>query len=281
MVDFATASGWKRQLEKVSERQSLAVEIMPPICIHLSIAREAADMLHHPIIDQNLGSYLIGATFPDVHIIIADSQREQTHFFDMEGKASESGVATLFKEYPNLACSENLDSSTKSFVAGYLSHLVTDEVWILDIYRPCFGVSSPLSQDPMANILDRLLQFELDCQERADRAKLEGIRVLVCDWEPRVRLDLIDIAALKRWQGVVCTATTREPNLAFFPHFARRFLLPRHKINPEQLEQFLSLLPAKVEWAIRYVTPERLTSFREKAISQSAVVAKEYLGEDS
>ena len=281
MVDFATASGWKRQPEKVSERQSLAVRRMPPICIHLSIAREAADMLHHPIIDQNLGSYLIGATFPDVHIIIADYRREETHFFDLGQEVSESGVATLFKEYPNLARSENLDSSTKSFVAGYLSHLITDEVWILDIYRPCFGVSSPLGQDTMANILDRLLQFELDCRERRDRAKMEGIRVLVCEWEPRVSLDLIDIATLRQWQEVVCTATTREPNLAFFPHFARRFLLPRHKVDPEQLEQFLSLLPAKVEWAVRYVTPKRLTSFKEKSISQSAVIAKEYLGEDN
>jgi hypothetical protein len=254
---------------------------MPPICIHLSIAREAADMLGHPIVDRNLGSYLIGATFPDVHIIIADYQREKTHFFDLEREMSENGVATLFKEHPGLADNESLDSSTKSFVAGYLSHLVTDEVWIFDIYRPCFGLSSPLGEDSMANMLDRLLQFELDCRERYDRAKMEEIRTLVCDWEPRVELDFVDIVALKRWQEVVCTATTREPNLAFFPYFARRFLLPRHKIEPEQLEQFLSSLPAKVEWAIQYVTPERLTSFKEKAVSQSVVVAKEYLGEDS
>jgi hypothetical protein len=94
-------------------------------------------------------------------------------------------------------------------------------------------------------------------------------------------LDLVDTAALKQWHEVVCAATTREPNLALFPHFARRFLLPRHKIEHEQLEHFLSSLPSKVEWVIRYVTPERLASFREKAISQSVVVAKEYLGEDS
>jgi len=242
---------------------------------------EAANRLHQPIIDQNLGSYLVGATFPDVHIITADSQREETHFFDLERETSESGVATLFKEYPDLAHSEGLDSSAMSFVAGYLSHLVTDEVWILDIYRPCFGPSSSLGQDPTANILDRLLQWELDCQERGDRAKMDEIRLLVCDWEPRVMLDLVDIASLKQWHEVVCAAATREPNLALFPHFARRFLLPRHKIEHEQLEQFLSSLPSKVEWAIRYVTPERLSSFREKAISQSVVVAKEYLGEDS
>jgi len=254
---------------------------MPPICIHLNIAREAADRLHHPIIDQNLGSYLIGATFPDVHIIMTDAWRERTHFFDLGQQMSESGVMTLLKKYPSLSRSKGLDSSAKSFVAGYLSHLVTDEAWILDIYRPCFAPSSPLGQDPLANFLDRLLQFELDCRERSDRAKMEGIRVLVCDWEPKVKLALIDMALLKQWHGVVCAATTREPNLELFPHFARRFLLPRHKIDPEQLEQFLSSLPDKVQWTIHYVTPERLASFREKAISQSAKMAKEYLGEDS
>jgi hypothetical protein len=238
-------------------------------------------MVRHPVIEQNLGSYLIGATFPDVHIIISNSQRENTHFFALEDAGSGSGVTAFFKEYPDLTHSDDLDLSTQSFVAGYLSHLITDEVWILNIYRPCFGAYSALGEDPMANILDRLLQFELDCRERADRAKMKAIRDMVCDWEPRMILDIVDVDDLRRWQEVVCIAASREPSLSLFPSFARRFLLPRQKIDPEQLEQFLSLLPAKVEWAIRHVTLERLASFREEAINRSAVLAKEYLHESS
>ena len=254
---------------------------MPPICIHLVIAREAALQLHHPVIYQNPGSYLVGATYPDVHITVADYGREKTHFVNLDDENSESGTVTMFRIHPRLARREKLDSSTQSFVAGYLSHLVTDEVWIMDIYRPFFGTSSPLSQDPMANVLDRLLQFELDCRERDDRGNMEEIRAQICDWEPKVEVGFIDTVTLKQWRDFVCTAAGREPSLAFFPLFAQRFLLPRQKLDPEQLEQFLSVMPAKLEWAIQYVTPERIAAFRQKAIIQSVAVARGYLSEDS
>jgi hypothetical protein len=251
---------------------------MPPLCFHLSIAKEAAGLLCHPVIDQNMASYLIGATAPDVHIITG-ATREETHFFDLEEERCESGVRLIFKAHPNLAKGGKLDATTKSFVAGYLSHLVTDEIWILDIYRPFFSNSSPLSGDPMANVLDRLLQFELDRREREDKAKMEVIRAEICDWEPGIDIDFIDPPILRQWRDFVCTAAAREPTLAFFPFFAQRFLIPRQKIDPELLEQFLSSMPAKLEWATQYATPERLTAFRGKAISQSVATAREYLGE--
>ncbi|KPJ52909.1 MAG: hypothetical protein AMJ37_02130 [Dehalococcoidia bacterium DG_18] len=253
---------------------------MPPLCLHLSIAQEAAGLLRHPIIDQNLGSYLTGATSPDVHILTGTSRKE-THFVDLEEEMLDSGTTLIFKAHPNLAKENKLDPATKSFVAGYLSHLVTDEVWILDIYRPYFGNSSLLSGDPMANMLDRLLQFELDRWEREDRAKMEAIRDQICGWEPAVDIDFIAPAVLRQWQDFICAAAARESSLAFFPFFAQRFLLPRQKIDAEQLGPFLSSMPAKLDWTIQYVTPQRLTAFREKAISQSVATVREYLVEDN
>jgi len=133
----------------------------------------------------------------------------------------------------------------------------------------------------MANILDRLLQFGLDCREREDKAKMEEIRALICEWEPRVEVDFIDPPTLKQWRDFVCGMAGREPSLAFFPYFAQRYLLPRQNNDPQQLEQFLSSMPTKLEWAIQYVTPERLAAFRGKAIMQSVAAARGYLGEDS
>ena len=237
-------------------------------------------MLRHPIVDQNLASYLVGASAPDVQII-TDVSREETHFFDLEDERSESGSRLIFKAHPNLDKGSKLNAATKSFVAGYLSHLVTDEIWILDIYRPFFGRSSPLGKDPTANLLDRLLQFELDRREREDKAKMEEIQAQIRDWDPNVDIGFLGNIDLRQWRDFLCTAVIREANLAFFPFFAQRFLVPRQKIDPEPLEEFLSSMPAKLEWAIQYITPQRLTAFREKAISQSASVAREYLGEDN
>ena len=41
-----------------------------------------------------------------------------------------------------------------------MSHLVTDEYWIAQVYRPYFGKKA--SSDPITNVLDRVLQFDMD-----------------------------------------------------------------------------------------------------------------------
>ena len=253
---------------------------MPPICTHLSIAWEVARKLHHPVIEQNLGGYLVGSTLADVHIL-GQISRAETHFFDLEGESPESGARAIFEAYPQLGRREGLDSALRSLVAGYLSHLVTDEVWILDIYRPLFGSSSPLSEEPMANVLDRAVQYELDRREREDREMMEEIRSQIYRWEPGLGLEIIDDATLSWWRDFVCAATAREPTMALFPLFAHRYLLPRYNLDPQQLERFLAALPAKLEWALDYITWERIAAFRQKSIAESMAAAREYLGEDN
>ena len=222
----------------------------------------------------------MGAISPDAYLVTGTSRRG-THFFDLDKVDCESGASLIFKAHPDLAGGCKLDDTTKSFIAGYLSHLVADEAWILDIYRPFFGSFSPLSGDPIANMLDRLLQFELDRREREDKAKMAAIRAEIRGWEPGVTIGLIAATTLRQWRDFGCAMVSREVTLADFPVFARSFLLPSKKVDAAQLEPFLSSVPAKLDWAIQYVTPQRLTAFREKAVSQSVAAAREYLGEDS
>src|SRR5205823_4471170 len=42
----------------------------------------------------------------------------------------------------------NLAPPERAFIAGYLCHLVTDEQWMLAIYRPVFGRRSPYGGSP-------------------------------------------------------------------------------------------------------------------------------------
>lgn len=252
---------------------------MPPLCLHMSIAYEAAGLLHSPTIDRHRGSYFIGATSPDVHII-ASTRREDTHFFGLDDESPES-CAGLLATHPHLAAVDKLDAATRSFVAGYLSHLTTDEVWIMDVYRPCFGTASPLGGASMANMLDRALQFELDRREREDREKMRAIRDAIAGWEPSPSIDLVEPDIMREWRDFIITATTREPVWDIFRLFAERFLLSRHKLDADELEGFLDAMPAPLEWAIQYVTAERLDTFRRRSVAQSVERAREYLGEDS
>lgn len=253
---------------------------MPPLCLHLRIAREAAHLLRSPTLDRDPGGYALGATLPDVHII-TKLKREETHFFDLESAHYVSGTKTMFDAHPHLASTEELDRATRSVVAGYLSHLITDEIWILEVYRPFFGSSSPLAEDGMARMFDKLMQYELDRREREASAEMQGIRQMILASEPANGIGFIANDALTEWRDFVAAASIREPNLRFFPYYARAFLLRRMNLNPDEVERFLSSMEANLEWVINYVSPARLDAFRQKAVSLSVALAKEYLREDS
>ncbi len=252
---------------------------MPPLGLHLAVVKEAAAQLQHPVVDRYMGSYAIGATLPDIQIVTS-LRREETHFFDLDREEYQSGTERIFEAHPELAQTAGLDDDVKSLVAGYLSHLITDEIWILDVYRPLFGKSSPLGENAMANMMDKLVQYELDRRERENRTAMEAIRASVREWEPIDPLGLVDKQVMTQWRDFVCSAAIREPNLALFPLFARRYLLHRMEVDETQLDEFFSSMEASLEWIIEYVTPERLAAYREKAIAQSAALAAEYLNEN-
>lgn len=249
---------------------------MPPLCLHLHIAKEAANRLRHPMLERNLGIYLLGATLPDIHFV-SGASRQDTHFVNLEAEGMEGGVSAFFQNYPELAKERNPDEASKAAVCGYLSHLFTDEVWVASIYLPYFGPSSPLGGDPLVNILDRALQFELDRQVRLDGEKMTEIRSLLdsADWE-RAR-KLVETSRLKKWRDFITTILNRKPSWESFAHYARTFLLTHQKVETEQLERFLSSLPAMQQRVVQLVPRETLESFREKSICGSSDLAGGYL----
>ncbi|MEA1958132.1 MAG: zinc dependent phospholipase C family protein [Chloroflexota bacterium] len=250
---------------------------MPLIYFHLSISRDVAERLGHPVVDEYPESFLGGVISPDAHYADAIS-RIDTHFFDLDGGDDQSSPMEFFAKHPRLSRGEVADGRMAAFVAGYISHLVTDEAWITDIYRPFFGKASPLGGDAAANTLDRMLQYEADRWERLNTSKLAAIRDELGRWDPEVDIGFVSPAALKDWRDFVWATTVREVNNADFRMFARGFLISREGIVAEHLDSFLEAMPQKLEWAIEYVTPQRIKSFRDKAIELSVAVAREYLG---
>ena len=188
---------------------------MPPICIHLGIAVETVPRLRHPIVDENLGSYYLGTTAPDIRVLI-NASREETHFLPLDSEDGASGVKPMLEAYPELAGGASLSAATRSFVAGYFSHLVTDEAWIYLIYRPFFGESSPLKDDPMANLLDRLLQFELDRRERLNSENMSVVRAELANSTSGIDVSFIDAPNLKMWSEIAYMTTTRKANWEYF-----------------------------------------------------------------
>jgi hypothetical protein len=227
-------------------------------------------------VDENRGSYYLGSTAPDIRFFIATG-REETHFLSLDSEEGASGVKRMFEAYPELVEDANLSAATKSFIVGYLSHLVTDEAWIYRIYRPFFGKSSPLGGDPMANLLDRVLQFELDRRERLNSSSISTIRRDLLDSTAGIAVGFIDRSSLERWREFVSIATTRKANREDFRFFAERYLIWMREIAPEEQKTFFASFDARVEQVLRMVPQEPLQAFREQSIEDSVRVAEEYL----
>jgi len=250
---------------------------VPPIFIHLSIAREAASQLGHPVVEQSLGSYLLGATAPDIRFAIG-AAREETHFVHLESEQGESGVAHLFEVHPELSLTADMNVATQSFIAGYLSHLVTDEAWIYEIYRPFFGKDSLFGNDPMANLLDRGLQFELDRREQSFIEDIEGIGSELSCADCGVALNFIDNLDLKRWREFIITAVSRDITWERFRTFARRYLVAVQNMKLDDVPPLLTSLEGRLKQVLEAVPEERVKAFRDHSIATSVAVVREYLG---
>ncbi|MBI4498415.1 MAG: hypothetical protein HY689_10995 [Chloroflexi bacterium] len=242
---------------------------MPPICWHLATSRLAAQRLAHRAIQDHLGCFLLGTTAPDIRVML-QVPREQTHFYDLARTEQESGARRIFQLYPDLTSPSLRDDAQRALVAGYLTHLAVDERWIETVYRPCFGRESPLTQDPAANLLDRIVQFEIDRRERVQHARMEEIDRLLLGYHS-AGIGFLDGPTLVTWRDRIRGIVAQEPTWDLFRRFAGRYYAS------EAADHIMAQVPELLERALDYLTPDRVDSFREQAIAISAEVVEGYL----
>lgn len=249
---------------------------MPPLGMHVALAKELASELGDRSAEAEPGAYYLGATSPDIRVLTR-WDRERTHFFDLDNFDEQSGAERIFREHPELASREDASRGTVAFLAGYISHLEMDETWITTIYRPCFGEGSPLKGDVLANLLDRVLQYELDRRGREDAATVAEIRGDLLDSAIEVTVGFIDSETLGRWRDVTTELLDRAPTWDRFGVIAGRHLRAYGVESEEEVAHFLNNVPDLLDQAIREVTPERIEVFRELSRQRALAAMRAYL----
>ncbi len=184
---------------------------MPLLGLHMTVAREIAPLLRSRQVDAERGAYYLGATTPDIRAL-THWDRERTHFFRLDDFGEQSGVERLFEREPSLKDASALDPATAGFMAGYISHLVMDETYITEIYRPFFGRGSKLGDELMANVMDRLLLYHLDKQEREDAPALTEIQRALGETSAEVAVSFIEYADLRKWRDLQVEIVVRPPS---------------------------------------------------------------------
>ena len=250
---------------------------MPHLTFHLSVARDLANLVRNPVIDSDRGAFYLGCTGPDMRIL-SRADRMSSHYFDLDCLEEQNATQSFFAVHGDLKDPAKLDGTTAAFVAGYLTHLVIDEVWITDIYRPFFGPDSPLGGDARANVLDRVLQYELDLQRRLDRPVMEEVRLQLLAASLAVHVGFIDEAILPRWRDVVVDMVSRPPDWERFVRTASRFLATAGVSSDEEIEDFMKTLPSLLAETKAHVGDEQIDAFLLKANALTLRTLEEYLG---
>ena len=246
---------------------------MPPIGWHVATAREVLQRLGYDEPEEELGCFLLGSTAPDIRIMTG-RPREETHFFDVKSDHENSGIPRLLEAYPHLA---KLQGRPCAFVSGYLTHLAVDELWVEQVYRPFFGSGSPLGGNLEANLMDRLLQFHMDRNERMDRDRFRAFCEYIFRADPGEEIGFIDPPTLQRWREVVTGILNQDPTWEAFRTFTMRRFGAEQSAHPAEVSSFFEGIPEALERTLAYVSPDRVAAFREDAVARSLQAVKAYL----
>ena len=251
---------------------------MPNPSAHIDLALEGAQKLSHPILKDNIGSFILGCTAPDVRVI-TKKERSETHFSLLNNDIVGTGPEGMFERYPGLKETSGLSGATVAFVAGYIAHLIADEMWITHIYRLYFQEGWLFEDNIGSTIVDRTLQLQLDLMaDRAGQGLYHSCTYLV-GASVGVEVEFIPENILLEWQEWLI-----ERSQTMFSWERLRFMVQRQYPDAKQdsdimkrVDKFIRSLPNALEQIFMRLPKEKLYSYREQSVQEWVRLAREYL----
>lgn len=250
---------------------------MPNLPAHLHLALQAQARLCSPLLERHLGPYLLGSTAPDIRAMTR-GRRDNTHFGPLSVERIGVGPETLLRLYPHLADPARVGDATRAFVAGYISHLVADEAWIIHVYRPYFGDRTLLPNDRQANLWDRAVQLDLDRRAWDEIGDLAWLRDRLARAEEGVEVDFLDPDLLARWRERVTDFARHEFSWERLRFMARRLFGEGDAETLELVEAFLGDVPGTMGRIYRLVPRPTVDAFWETALAEFLRIGGGYLG---
>jgi hypothetical protein len=252
---------------------------MPPITLHMVLANRIAEGLEYADIDGSLGEYFLGATSPDIRVLTRQG-REETHFFDLDEYGHQDSVAGFFEAYEHLVDPSRLAPKTRAFVAGYVSHLVFDEHYITRIYRPFFARYEDLGGHLRANLMDRLLQFDLDREFGDDPGIVHRLASALACTVDGIECGFIDHQTLDKWREVSLDVAQKNMDLPRMRSMVSNHLRRAGIQEDRELGEMLDSIPDLLNETIAHVTSDEIDAFLRRSTEAAAAAIERYFNAD-
>ena len=231
---------------------------MPNLPAHIGLAHEAAARIASPVIAGNMGYFLLGSTAPDMRAI-TKRPREDYHFAPLDFQRVGDGARAMLHAHPHL---NGLDGRKAAFVAGYISHIVLDECWITEIFRPCFAAADA-SGDARGLVLDRALQLELDRRSNGVGASLDAMR----DAATPLGLGFVTDEEINHWRSWVVEFLERDFSWERLRFMARRIARGDETHSAHAVaDELLRSTPESLETMFDVVSRDELQEFARRSV---------------
>lgn len=212
-------------------------------------------------------AFLLGSIAPDVQTISGQS-REATHFFPVPLAGAPPAGPQMLARYPALAGPGALAPAQAAFLAGYLAHLVFDQLWVAQVFEPVFGPDQAWGSFRERLYLHNVLRAHWDA---TDLLRLQpGTAGRLHAAEPLGWLPFVDDHHLRAWRDLV--GDQLGPGAARTVEvFAQRM-----QADPQAMADLLAS-PAELERRIFVHLPAGLLeAYRAQAVVRSVGVMHAY-----
>jgi hypothetical protein len=248
---------------------------VPTPFYHLSVAEELLGSGRLParvyaLLAAERGAFLFGNTAPDVQVI-SRQPRQDTHFFDLPLRSlKRTPWQQLFNAYPALRRADRLPPAQAAFLAGYLSHLQADWLWVKDIFVPVFGMHSPWGTFPQRLYLHNVLRAYQDRQilpSLTNGTSASMARATPADWLP-----FVDDEHLRQWRNLLVSQLRPEAPSQTVEVFAARQGIP-----PDEFYRLLDSEEAMEREIFARVSRQTLDLYRQRLVEENLSLLEMYL----
>lgn len=251
---------------------------MPNLPFHIDIAINLATKPHSSIGKVLLPKLVFGSTCPDIKAIIKYT-RKQTHFSDLNVEYVGQGVEHLFKQHPNLPQQAKNNLNLKSFLIGYISHIIADEIWITEIYLKTFKNNDANNENKMKmNIMDRAIQLDMD-QKIFNQLKKNKIPQILKNTHEQLELPFLtnkDLYEWELWLSQFLTNPFSWDRLFFFVKRMYSKSAEEKKAN-EFVENLLSNKKKLTVNLKKTIPDNKIRSYKNNVIKRTIEITERYL----
>jgi len=248
---------------------------MPTPIQHLVLAEDimtnsALPPAARELLTSQRGAFLFGTIAPDVQSV-SGQQREATHFFTLPPTDTRPAHEVMLAEHTALALARRLSPTQAAFIAGYLSHLELDELWIAHVFGPCFGQGAEWGTFRERLLTHNVLRTWLD---RRDGVRLKcDVSDALAHAEPREWLPFVADHHLRAWRDEIAAQLAPGAPIHTLEVFAARL-----KVSPAEFRHVLDSPQEMQKQVFIHLRPGCVEQFYADALSKSVRLIKEYMG---